>query len=218
MNQANGTLAGREPESDTSGDDDAVSLPQTKRLGQDGESQMLTVVSEGTRDASPRSGGQTLAQHSERQPGNLFETVLCPSEERDNSIFGLRDIDPIDPYIVNGPPSKDPPAIEPDTPQHRLVEKRRTNAFAGHSPSSAATSLEEREMPRLDCINRTSIDPAVLSTPQNKIGPLAATASTSSDRSYRTRLSIRRDCSVSPSPRRRRIGVWRTYEAKGGNS
>lgn len=213
MNQANGTLAGREPEVDTSGDDDAACLDQLTRLGQDAESRPLTLVSEGTRNAALGPGGQTFAQHGERQSGNVAEMVSSPPEEQNGPTYGLHDTGSIDSSFANSSPSKDAQTMEPHRPRRRLSENRHTNASSGLNPSSAVTPFKEQRLSRRDCNAGTSIDPAVLCTPRNKISPVVVTASTNSDRTHRTRLSMRRDSSVSPSPRRCRTGVWKTYKA-----
>jgi hypothetical protein len=218
VNQANGTITGREAESDTSGDDAATPLRQPKRSNHDAEPRVLTLVSEETRDASPSLAGQAPGPKRERQSGSLIEKILSPSKECISSLHGTSSTDTVDLYGFNSSPIRDTLTIEPVTPQRHKVDDRRTSAFGGQSPSSATLPILERETSRRDYFNGTSIDPPVLCTPQNKDRTVALARGTSSDRSHRTRLPICQDGSISPSPRRRRARVWRTYKAKADDS
>jgi hypothetical protein len=217
VNQANGTLTGREPESDTSGDDGVTPLKQPKRLDHDAESQILTLVSGGARDASPPLAGQAFGPKRGRQSGNLMGKVLSPSKECINSTRGIRDPDTIDTYGFSSSSIRDTLTVEPVTPPRRQVDDRRASTFEDQSPLSKTSPTLAREAPRHDYFNDASIDPSMLCTPQDRDRTVVPVMGTSSDRSHRTRLPIRRDGSVSPSPRRRRAGVWRTYKAKAGN-
>lgn len=91
VNQANGMPSGREPESDSSGDDGVTTLKQPKRLDHDAEARMLTLVSEGTRDASPPPMGQAFGQRRERRSEKSMEKVFSPLKECINSTRGIRD-------------------------------------------------------------------------------------------------------------------------------
>lgn len=215
MNQANGTVASREAESDISGDDVATSARHPSDLDQNQQAHNRVPVFEKTRDAIPLD--RNLAPSREVQMENLLENMLTPSRERSGSAVGLHDSNSVAPFVICDSTSKDTPSTELEAPRRRPFESRRTNTFDGHSSSETAITSVEREAPRRDCIDGVSIDPSILCTPPNKILPIATTASSGSERSYRTRLSTRRDCSVSPSPRRRRAAVWRTYKTKAGD-
>jgi hypothetical protein len=207
--------SGREPESDSSGDDGVTPLKQPKRLDHDAEVRVLTLVSEGTRDASSPPMGQAFGQRRERRLEKSMEKVFSPSKECINS---TRDTDDMDTYGFSSPPNRDALMIEPVTPQRRQVGDRHVSALEKHGPLSTASPTLPRETSRNDCFDVVSIDPSVLCTPQNKGRVVVPATGTSSDFSHRTRLPIRRDGLVSPSPRRRRAGVWRTYKAKGDDS
>lgn len=217
VNQANGTLTGREPESDTSGDDGVTPLRQPKLSNHGAESRVLALASEGTRDASPPLAGQAFGSKRERQCGSLIEKILSPSKECVGSAHPTRNTNTVDLYSFSSSPIRDTLTVEPVTPQRRQVDDRRTITFENQSPLSKTSPTLAREASRHDYFNSASIDSSILYTPQDKDRMVAPVMGTSSDRSHRTRLPIRRDGSVSPSPRRRRAGVWRTYKAKAGN-
>jgi hypothetical protein len=218
VNQANGMPSGREPESDSSGDDSVTPLKQPKRLDHGAEARVLTLVSEVTRDASPPPVGQAFGQKRERRSEKSMEKVFSPSKECSDSTRGVRDIDTMDTYDFSCSPDRDALTMEPVTPQRRRVDNRHASAFEKHGSLKTTSPILPREASRHDCFDVVSIDPSVLCTPQNKGRVVAPATGTSSDYGHRTRLPIRRDGSVSPSPRRRRAGVWRTYRAKGDDS
>jgi hypothetical protein len=201
VNQANGMPSGREPESDSSGDDGVTPLR-----------------SEGTRNPSPPPMGQAFGQRRERRSEKSMEKVFSPSKECINSTRGIRDTDTMDTYDFSRSPDRNTLTMEPVTSQRRQVDDRHTSAFEKHGSLKMTSPILPREVTRHDCFDVVSIDPSVLCTPQNKGRVVAPATGTSSDYSHRTRLPIRRDGSVSPSPRRRRAGVWRTYKAKGDDS
>lgn len=216
MNQANGTLSGREPEGDISGDDDAISLKQQNSLGQDAELHVFDLVSEETRDEHSPTGGRRLPRHDKNQLGNLSESVNSPSKEHGNPLFGLHDNGSNGPYVFNDSQSNDMPKTNSGAPQRRLFEHRR-NAVCNKSPSNAVKPHSERDVTRGDFENGVCIDPSLLSTPQKKDIRKTVTTGPNSDRVYRSRVSARQECSISPSPRRRRAGVWRTYKTDCGS-
>jgi hypothetical protein len=210
--------SGREPESDSSGDDGVTTLKQPKRLDHDTEARVLTLVSEGTRDASPPPMGRAFGQRRERRSEKSMENVFSPSKECSDSTRGIRDADTMDTYDFSYSPDRDALTTEPVTPQRRQVDNRHASALEKHGLFSTTSPILPRETSRHGCFDVASIDPSVLYTPQDRgrvVGPATAT---SSDYSDRTRLPIRRNGSVSPSPRRRRAGVWRTYKAKGDDA
>jgi hypothetical protein len=210
--------SGREPESDSSGDDGVTTLKQPKRLDHDTEARVLTLVSEGTRDASPPPMGRAFGQRRERRSEKSMENVFSPSKECSDSTRGIRDADTMDTYDFSYSPDRDALTTEPVTPQRRQVDNRHASALEKHGLFSTTSPILPRETSRHGCFDVASIDPSVLCTPQDRgrvVGPATAT---SSDYSDRTRLPIRRNGSVSPSPRRRRAGVWRTYKAKGDDA
>lgn len=210
--------SGRKPESDSSGDDGVTPLRQANGLDHDAEARVLTLVSEGIRDASPPPIAQAFGRRRERRSEKSMEKVLSSSKECTSSTRGMRDTDTMDTYDFSCSPDRDAPTMEPVTPQHRHVDDRHTSALKKHGLLGTVSPILPRETPRHDCFDVASIDPSVLCTPQNKGRVVAPDTGTSSACSHRTRLPIRRDGSVSPSPRRRRAGVWRTYRAKGGDS
>lgn len=209
MNQANSTLAGREIESDASGDDDLSSLRQPN-LGQGAELFDLTV--EGTRDIIAQPAAHPLSQRKDKSIEHSSGSVLSPTKVRDDTVCG--DTILMDPFSVS--PSKETVSMEANAPQRSLIRNGRSNALTGHNFSSVAVRAADREAPWDEHDNGQYINPSSLCTPKGKITPVTPTASMGSDRTYRSRLSTRKDCSVSPSPRRRRTGVWRTYKANVG--
>lgn len=216
MNQANGTLSGREPEGDISGDDDAIPLEQQNSQGPDPELHVFDFVSEETRDENSSTGGRRLPRHNRNQLGNLSDNINSPSKERGSPLFGLHENGSDRPYTFNDSRSNDKPKTNSGAPQHRLFQHRR-NAVCDNSPSSKVKPLSERDVTRDDPENGVCIDPSLLSTPQNKDVRKTITTDPSSDRVYRSRLSARQEYSISPSPRRRRAGVWRTYKTDCGS-
>ena len=211
MNQANGTPSGREPESDSSGDDGVTPLKQPKHLDHNAEARVLTLVSEGTRDASPLLVGETFGQRRGRRSEK--STEKSPVKECSNSTLGIRDVKTMDTYDFSCSPDRDALTMEPVTPQRRQVDERHASTHRKHGLFSKTSPVLPREMSQHGCFDVASIDPSVLCTPQNRGRVEAPATGTSSDYSSRTRLPIRRNGSVSPTPRRRRAGVWRTYRA-----
>ena len=211
VNQANGTPTGREPESDSSGEDGVTPLKQPKHLDHNAEARVLTLVSEGTRDASPLPVGQAFGQRRERRSEKLTEK--SPVQECSNSTRAIRDTDTTDTYDFSRSPDRDALTMEPVTPQRLQVHERHTSANRKHGLFSGTSPVLPRETSQHGCFDIASIDPSVLRTPQNRSRVEAPATGTSSDYSNRTRLPIRRNGSVSPTPRRRRAGVWRTYRA-----
>ena len=116
MNQANGTPSGREPESDSSGEDGVTPLKQPKHLDHNAEARVLTLVSEGTRDASPLPVGQAFGQRRERRSEKSIEKVFSPSKECSDSTRRIRDIDTTDTYDFSCSPDRDALTMEPVTP------------------------------------------------------------------------------------------------------
>ena len=216
VNQANGTPSGREPESDSSGEDGVTPLKQPKHLDHNAEARVLTLVSQGIRDASPLPAGQAFGQIRERR--SRKSTEKSPVKECSNSTRGIRDVKTMDTYDFSCSADRDALTMEPVTPQRRRVDDSHASAFEKHGSLRTTPPILPREASRHDCFDVVSIDPSVLCTPQNKGRVVAPATGTSSDYSHRTRRPIYRDGSVSPSPRRRRAGVWRTYRAKGGDS
>ena len=216
VNQANGMPSGREPESDSSGDYGGTPLRQPVRSDHDAGARVLTLVPENTPDASPPPMGQAFGERSDRRSENLMETVLSPSKEGMNSTCGTREFDIRDTDHVTCSSARDALTMEPVTPQRRQTGDRHTSALKKHDLLSTTSPILPRESFRHDCLDVASIDPSVLCTPQNRGRAVAPATGARSDRSRPTRLPIRREGSVSPSPRRRRAGVWRTYTAKGG--
>jgi hypothetical protein len=210
--------SGREPESDSSGDDSVTPLRQPKHLEHDAEAQVLTLVLEGTRDASPPPMGRASDQRGERQSEKSMEKVFSPSKECSNSTRGIRDADTMNTYDFSCSLDRDALTMEPVTPQRCHVDDRHTSTLEKHGLFSTTSPVLLRETSRHDRFDVASINTSVLCTPQNKGRVVAPATGTSSDYSHRTRLPICRDGSVSPSPRRCRAGVWRTYKAKGDDS
>lgn len=211
MNQANGTPSGREPESDSSGEDGVTPLKQPKHLDHNAEARMLSLVSEGTRDASPLPVGQAFGQRRERRSEK--STEKSPVKECSNSTRGIRDANAMDTYDFSCSPDSDALTMEPVTPQRRQGDGRYASANRKHGLFSKTSPDLSRETSQHGGFDVASIDPSVLCTPQNKGRVEAPATGTSSAYSNRTRLPIRRNGSVSPTPRRRRAGVWRTYRA-----
>lgn len=215
VNQANGTLSGREPESDTSGDDGALPI-RLPRLSNDGaEARALSLVPEEARGASLPKVGQAFCPKNGRRSGELMGKVLSSSEECIGPFRETCDTETGGIYRIGSSPIKDKLSIEPTTPRRHQVEDERGNAYEGWGRANTDSPILSRETYRHDGLSGASIDPALLCTPRNqdrKVVP--STGTSSSDRSHGVRLPICRDRSVSPSPRRRRAGVWRTYKAK----
>ena len=205
VNQANGTPSGREPESDSSGEDGVTPLKQQKHLDHNAEARVLTLRSEGIRDASPLPVEQAFGQRRERRSEE--STEKSPVKECSNSTRGIRDADTADTYDFNCSPDKDALTMEPVTPQRRQFDERHASANRKHGLFSKTSPVLPRETSQHGCFDVASIDPSVLSTPQNRGRVEAPVTGTSSDYSDRTRLPIRRNGSVSPTPRRRRAGV-----------
>ena len=208
--------SGREPESHSSGDCGGTPLRQLMHSDHDAGARMLTIVSEKTPDASPPPMGQAFGERSDRRSENSMETLLSPSKERINSTCETRefDIKDIDDFTCLS--ARNALTVEPVTPQRCQAGNRHTSALKKHGLLSTTSPILPRESFRHDCLDVASIDTSVLCTPQNRGCAVAPTTSARSERSRPTRLPIRREGSVSPSPRRRRAGVWRTYKAKGG--
>ena len=211
VNQANGTPSGRDLESDSSGEDGVTPLKQPKHLDHNAEARVLTLVPEGTRDATPLPVGQAFGQRRERR--SETSTEKSPVKECSNSTRAIRDADTTDTHDFDRSPDSDALTMEPITPQRRQVEERHASANRKHGLFSKTSPILPRETSQHGCFDVASIDPSVLSTPQNRGRVEAPVTGTSSDFSNRARLPIRRNGSVSPTPRRRRAGVWRTYRA-----
>lgn len=212
MNQANSTLACREPD-ELSGDDDLSSLRQPIP---DHDAELLDLTLDGPQDVSSQPIGHSPLQRSDKPTEHPLESALSPTRARYDNFYGLRDVNIMDPFNVS--PSKELSTMESDVPQRHLLNDGRPTVRNGHNFSNVAIRAAEREAPRNEHENVASIDPSVLRTPKGKILPVIPTASMGSDRPLRSRLSTRQDCSVSPSPRRRRTGVWRTYKSNVGKN
>ena len=191
-------------------------LKQPKHLNHNVEARVPTLVSEGTRDASPLPVGQAFSERRERR--SKKSTEKSPVKECSNSTRGIRDANTTDIYDFNCSPDSDTLTMEPVTPQRRQVDERHASANRKHGLFSKTSPVLPRETSQHGCFDVASIDPSVLCTPQNRGRVEAPATGTSSDYSNRTRLPIRRNGSVSPTPRMRRAGVWRTYRAKGDDS
>lgn len=211
VNQANGTPGGREPESDSSGDDGLTPLKQPKHLDHNAEARVLTLVSERTPDASPLPVGQASGQRRGRRSEK--STEKSPVKECSNSTRGVHDANTMDTFDSSCSPARDTLTMEPVISQRRQVDEGHASAYENHGLFSKTSPVLPREMSQHGCFDVASIDPSVLCTPQNRGRVGAPATGTSSDYSNRSRLPIRRNDSVSPTPRRRRAGVWRTYRA-----
>ena len=189
---------------------------QQKHLDHNAEARVLTLRSEGIRDASPLPVEQAFGQRRERRSEE--STEKSPVKECSNSTRGIRDADTMTTYNFSRSPDRDALTMEPVTPQRRQLDERHASAYEKHGLCSRTSPVLPRETSQRGCFDVASINPSVLCTPQNRGRAEAPATGTSSDYSSRSRLPIRRNGSVSPTPRRRRAGVWRTYRAKGDDS
>lgn len=215
VNQANGTLSGREPESDTSGDDCALPIRLPKRSNNGAETQELSLVSDETRGSSLPKVRQAFCPKNGRQCGELMERALPSSEECIGPFRETCNTDTGSIYRIGSSPIKDKLSIESMIPRKHQVEDQGGNAHEGWGHANTDSPILSRETYRYDGLSGASIDPVLLCTPRNqnrKVVP--STGMSSSDRSRGVRPPICRDRSVSPSPRRRRAEVWKTYKAK----
>ena len=161
VNQANGMPSGRKPESDSSGDDGVTPLKQPKRLDHDAEAQVLTLVSEGIRDASPPPIAQAFGRRRERRSEQSMEKVLSSSKECTSSTRGMRDTDTMDTYDFSCSPDRDAPTMEPVTPQHRHVDDRHTSALKKHGLlGTVSQSYHERCLSMVALMSRLLILPS----------------------------------------------------------
>ncbi|KAM0715429.1 hypothetical protein Q7P37_008927 [Cladosporium fusiforme] len=156
VNQANSTLACREPD-DLSGDDDLSCLRQPVP---DHDAELLDLTLDGPQDVASQPTGHSPLQRSDKPTEHLLASALSPSRARYDKFSGLRDVNFMDPFNVS--PSKEISTMESDVPQRSLPKDGRSSALTGHNFSNVAITAAEREAARNEHDNGASIDPSVL--------------------------------------------------------